>query len=358
MLSAREYVHMSIKLITTSEVNQQPEEDLQHSQKDVEQKEAKGKRLKIVLRTAISVTLIVLLLKAVSWSTLSTTLARVHETDILMGLAIGVLCVFLSAYSWHALVQAEHIPTDLARLINLYLVGIAFSHFLPSSMGGDVAKAYYVGRDSDNMVGSTSAVLMSRITGFIGMLLVAVPVLLIWHDQFNVRIVASFLLLSLLLVLMITGAIFIATVLPGVSNHLFKGRLMSYRAIVMIVEVGQTLSMAARRPRALCLALGFSILFWITSFLNYYGYASALGIQVPLSFYAIAISLASIVAFFPITINGFGLRESVLVYAFSTVHVSASTSLLLAFLVDIQVLLFGLIGGCIYLSMGTKLSKH
>jgi hypothetical protein len=48
----------------------------------------------------------------------------------------------------------------------------------------------------------------------------------------------------------------------------------------------------------------------------------------------------------------------VLVYAFSTVQVSASTALLLAFLVDVQVLLFGLVGGCIYLSMGTKLNKN
>jgi glycosyltransferase 2 family protein len=349
---------MSIRVTTKSEVDQQPEENLQPLQKDTEQQKVRGKRLKLILRTIISITLLAFLLKAVSWSTLFTTLAHSHQADMLMGLAVGILCIFLSAYSWHALVQAEHISTDLARLVNLYLVGIAFSHFLPSSMGGDVAKAYYVGRDSGNMVGSTSAVLMSRITGFIGMLLITIPVLLIWHARFNSRIVVSFLLLSLLLVLMIVGAIFIATLLPQASNRLFKGRLMNYQAVVMVIEVGQTLNLAARRSRALCIALGFSVLFWIASFLNYYGYAKALGVQVPFSFYIIAISLASIVAFFPVTINGFGLREGVLVYAFSTVHVSASTALLVAFLIDIQVLLFGLIGGCIYLSMGTKLNKN
>src|SRR2546427_489356 len=205
---------MSIRLTTKSEVYQQPEEILQHSQKDPEQKKVSGKRLKLILRTVISITLIAFLLKAVSWSTLFTTLAHSHQADMLMGLAVGILCIFLSAYSWHALVQAEHIPTDLARLVNLYLVGIAFSHFLPSNMGGDVAKAYYVGRDSGNMVGSTSAVLMSRITGFIGMLLITIPVVLIWHAQFNSRVVASLLLLSLLLILIIVGAIFIAALLP------------------------------------------------------------------------------------------------------------------------------------------------
>lgn len=349
---------MSIKVTTTSKVDQYPEGQLQHPPKDTEQKTARRKRLKLILRTGISITLIAFLLKAVSWSTLFTTLAHSRQADMLMGLAVGILCIYLSACSWHALVQAEHISTDLAQLVNLYLVGIAFSHFLPSNMGGDVAKAYYVGRDSGNMAGSASAVLMSRITGFMGMLLVALPALLIWHAWLNSQIVMSFLLLSLLLVLMIVGAVFITTLLPKVSNRLFKGRLMNYRAIAMVIEVGQTLSHAIKRPRALCIALGFSILFWIASFLNYFGYASALGMHVPLFFYVIAISLASIVAFFPVTINGFGLREGVLVFAFSTVHVSASTALLLAFLVDVQVLLFGLVGGCIYLSMGTKLTKN
>lgn len=349
---------MSIRLTTKSKIDQQPEEILQHSQKDPKQQKVRGTRLKLILRTVISITLIAFLLKAVSWSTLFTTLAHSHQADMLMGLAVGILCIYLSACSWHALVQAEHISTDLAQLVNLYLVGIAFSHFLPSNMGGDVAKAYYVGRDSGNMVGSTSAVLMSRITGFIGMLLVTIPALCIWHARFNSRVITSLLLLSCLLVLMIVGTIFIAAQLPKVSNHLFKGRLMNYRAVVMAIEVGQTLSLAIRRPRALCIAIGFSVLFWIASFLNYYGFASALGMQVPFSFYIIAISLASIVAFFPVTINGFGLREGVLVYAFSTVQVSASTALLLAFLVDVQVLFFGLVGGCIYLSMGTKLNKN
>src|SRR5260370_36940128 len=172
---------MSTKLTTKSEIDQHPKKILQRSQKDPEQPKVRGKRLKLILRTVISITLIAFLLKAVSWSTLFTTLAHSHQADMLMGLAVGILCIYLSACSWHALVQAERISTDLARLVNLYLVGIAFSHFLPSNMGGDVAKAYYVGRDSGNMVGSTSAVLMSRITGFIGMLLVTIPALFIWH---------------------------------------------------------------------------------------------------------------------------------------------------------------------------------
>ena len=98
----------------------------------------------------------------------------------------------------------------------------------------------------------------------------------------------------------------------------------------------------------------FGMLFWVASFLNYYGYAAALGLHVPLTFYAIAIPFVSIIAALPISINGFGVREGAFVYLFSTIHVPPTTSLSLALLMDAQVLLFGLIGGYIYFTMSSK----
>jgi hypothetical protein len=56
--------------------------------------------------------------------------------------------------------------------------------------------------------------------------------------------------------------------------------------------------------------------------------------------------------------NGFGLRELAFVTIFMTVHVERSTSLILVTLVDAQILLFGIIGGCIYLCTGTARKKQ
>lgn len=340
------------------ETEQPPEEVLEPSEVAAEPRKTRGKWLKLGLRMGVTIAIFAFLLKSVSWSTLFSTLVHAHHAALLMGLGIGVLCVVFSAYSWQVLLKAEYISADLAQLINLYLVGIAFSHFLPSSMGGDVVKAYYTGRDSGRMAGATGAVILSRITGFMGMLLIALPALYIWNRQFNVKMVVSFLLVSFLLVAMVAGAMVISTQLPKMSRRFAGRQWFNHRIVATVIEVGQTLSKGVRRPQALSMATVFSLLFWLASFLNYYGYATALRMQVPFPFYIIAISFASIVAFFPISINGFGVREGVLVYAFSTVHVAPSTSLLLAFLMDIQVLLFGLIGGCIYLAMGTKQHKR
>src|SRR2546423_6066440 len=156
------------------------------------------KWVSLALRIGITLLLFFFLFKSLSWSTLIQALAHVEYGKLLLGLVIGVMGIVISSYQWRSLLLAERIKYDLADLIDLYMVGIAFNHFLPTGMGGDAVKALQVSRASGNGAGSTSAVVMSRFTGFIGMLFLALPVLLIWHGQIRQNIVLWFLLLSLL----------------------------------------------------------------------------------------------------------------------------------------------------------------
>lgn len=263
---------------------------------------------------------------------------------------VGSGGVVLSAYQWRSLLQGEQIRFDLAELINLYVVGIAFNHFLPTGMGGDAVKALFVGRESGNNAGSASAVILCRVTGFISMMLVAFPVLILWHEHLTGELIEWFGLLSLLVGSMIGGAIAAVGLLP----RLFKGKWVNLRVFASAIRVGSALFAAARRPRSMFTAILYGIVFWIAAILNSYAYADALGIHASLYFFCVSIPLISLVSFLPISINGFGLRESAYVYAFSTIHVSAAAALLLALLLDAQALLFGVVGGCLYITLLSK----
>lgn len=327
-------------------------------------------------RIAFTAILFFFLARSLSWGTLLHVLGNVQHTQLLVGLSVGGFGIVISSYQWRSLLKAERIRYDLASLIDLYLVGIAFSHFLPTGMGGDAVKALYVGRDSGNSTGSTSAVIMSRVTGFFGMLLLALPVLLIWHDRFQPTIIIGLALLSLLVGGMIGMAMLCAILLPRFAHKALYSNYqratapaplrrseikMLLRRIPMIMkvldkvtQVGEALYITIRRPRFLSVATLFGLQFWVIGCLNYYCYAVALGIHVPFYCYCIAIPFVSLVTFLPISINGFGVRESAFVFIFSTLHVSATNALLLALLMDAQVLFFGVVGGCLYLKMGRK----
>ena len=325
--------------------------DYQHKSGAV-QRATKKKLINFAIRVGFTLLLFAFLFRSVSWSTVLMTLAQVNQAVVLMGLVVGAFGIVVSSYQWRSLLHSERIYFDLARLINLYMVGIAFSHFLPTGMGGDAIKAYYVGRDSNNNAGAASAVVMSRATGFFSMLFVASPALMIWHGHFTREVVIGLVSLSLLVGSLIGGAVFSVTLLP----RLFKGTWAKHRIFASAKSIGNALSMTFRRPRFLCVAILFGILFHLVACLNYYTYATALGMNVPLYFYFVAIPLISLVAFLPISINGFGVRESAFVLVFSTIHVPSATSLLLALLMDVQVLFFGVVGGCIYfaLAAGSK----
>lgn len=308
------------------------------------------KSLKIAFRVSVTLLLLAFLLRAISWSTLLITLTHVQPVILSLGLAVGVLGLIVSAFQWQVILKAEEIHVALFRLVKLYLVGLGFSHFLPTGMGGDLLKAFYVGRDSGKGAASVSAVIMTRITGFLGMLLLAIPALILWHEYFTKNVIVWFVLLSLGITSLIGGAVFVAHL---VSRFPTGGRTVPH-ALASMMRIGEAISVSARRPRSLWTAMLIGLILWVVMCLNYYSYGVSLGIQLPLYFYFVAIPLVSLVTLLPISINGFGVRETFFVYVFSTVHVPAASSLLLVFLMDLQVLLSGVIGGCLYLTFSSK----
>ncbi|MBA2285003.1 MAG: flippase-like domain-containing protein [Ktedonobacteraceae bacterium] len=309
-----------------------------------------GKRGRLALRVALTIVLFALLFRSLSWGLVVNALLHVHHAILLLGLVVGAASLIASAYQWRSLLYAERMHFDLAELINLYVVGIAFSHFLPTGIGGDVVKALYTGRAPGDNERAFSAVIMSRVTGFVGMLVMATTVLVLWRASFSAPVALGFALLALLVTTMIASALCSAIWLP----RLLRGRRAAPRILGPVLRTGTALLTAFRRPRSLCIATLFGMFFWALACLNYYGYATALDIHVPLYFYFVAIPLISLITLLPISINGFGLRETALVYVLATVHVPSTTALLLGLLVDVQALLFGLIGGCIYLTISGK----
>lgn len=309
--------------------------------------------LKFGIRLGCTVVLLAFLLRSISWQAILHSIPHLDDGILLMCIAIGLLGVIISAYQWQCLLDAEYIHLDLKRLVNLYLVGIAFNHFLPTGMGGDMIKAYYVGKESENTVGAASAVVMSRVTGFIGMVFISVPALFLWHAMFPHNLAITFLLACLAMCGALAGAFCVMTLLPG----FLKGKWAKNRAVALAIKLGNAIRLSVKQPRTTCIAIVFGMLFHLSAALNYYGYALVLHIQVPFVFYLVAVPFVSLIAFLPISINGFGLRETAFLYILTTIHVLPATSFLLAILMDLQTLLFGVIGGCIYLCMGMKKGK-
>lgn len=307
----------------------------------------------LIIRLCVTIVLLAYLLQSLSWHTMLIALVHVHPSNILVGLVVGGSGVVLSAYQWRVLLRAQHIHFDLADLIKLYLIGITISHFLPTGFGGDAFKSFYVGRKSRNGVGATAATIMCRVTGFAAMLILVFPVLIILHQRFPFMLTLAFMLLCLLGCTVVVGMLLLALLLPTLS----KKRWIRHRFFTRLANVGTAMHKSALMPRPILNAILYGIVFWLVAILNCYVYADALGIHQQLAFYFLTVPLTAIIASLPVSLNGFGLREGAFVYTLSFVHVPSATALLLVFVLDLQALLFALIGSCIYFTLGSRKKK-
>ncbi|HCI81932.1 MAG TPA: hypothetical protein DHW02_19835, partial [Ktedonobacter sp.] len=264
-----------------------------------------GKKvLGLALRVGGTILLTWMLLKSFSWASLLEALGHMQPGNLLVALLVGIIGVVLSCYQWRSVLHAEHIRYDLAELIDLYVVGIAFSHFLPTGMGGDAIKAVRVGQESGNSAGSASAVVMCRVTGFFAMVLIAIPVLLLWHDTLDGQLILWFAALALLVGTMIGVALLCAILLPRLGVQAGRSpragkwlkRVVEHRIFASALKIGNALYASLKKKRAVLVATLYGALFWVSAVLNCYSYADAIGIHAPLHFYFLVVPFISLIA--------------------------------------------------------------
>jgi uncharacterized protein (TIRG00374 family) len=79
----------------------------------------------------------------------------------------------LSAYRWYLLLKPLGIETSFPRIVSLYYLGMYFNFFLPSAIGGDVFKVYYLNKETGRLSASTASVFLDRDVGMGGLLIAA-----------------------------------------------------------------------------------------------------------------------------------------------------------------------------------------
>src|SRR5262245_48497658 len=90
------------------------------------------------------------------------------------GLALGQV---VYALKWMLVLRGMGRPVGFGRLVEQYFIAIFVNNFLPTMIGGDVARVYYLGRDEGYGPVATSVV-VDRVLGFCAM--AALGTMLLW----------------------------------------------------------------------------------------------------------------------------------------------------------------------------------
>ena len=297
----------------------------------------------------IKVTLSVLALGGLLWlldlRAIGMQLARVNAGWVLAACLLLVGGQVLSALRWAWLARGLGLAVHTGQKIRLYFLGMFLSLFLPSIIGGDVARGYLLARGRQQAGWPAAAsVVLERLNGVVGLVsIVAVamfmlPLPALWTYGW----LAAVLLLWLL---MLSQPLW----WPWFSRLPLPEKLSGWKNLPM---TGRPLQ------RAWLISLPVSIVFQLLVVAAHVLLGMAVGLQLSLAAYALMVCLVALASALPISLNGLGVREAgyvgLAVYFGGNAEAAAAMAVLWLFVL----LLAALPGGFVLWQLGgTKMLK-
>lgn len=245
---------------------------------------------------------------------------------------------------WFVFIKALELKVDFVTAVRYYLIGLLGNSILPSSVGGDVIKIVGVCAGSQDKPKVVASVLIDRLSGFAGMVLVA-----------TVSFILGFRLISnpsviLLVVGMAVASTGIAVVLFNQAAYSFCcqifGRFPKFKDALM--KIHYDLALLKGRQRAGYQAILLSALSQMTLAVTYFLLAKALHQDVNFFYFIIFTPLICVVSSVP-SIGGLGVRELGAAYFFGKVGMLESAASSVTFISYLFMVFIGLLGGLYFL---------
>lgn len=306
---------------------------------------ARSKRFLItLLKACVSVALLAFVLRDTGWSDIFASARAVTVPLVLLIFAMQLTNSALSTVRWRGLLRARGTDASFRYLFSSYLIGMFFSNFLPSTIGGDASRAYDTWRLGQSKAGSVAVVFLDRFIGLLGLLLFAAIGLLVpgtVRDQVPLLRFAPLLIgigvliasVVLFFPQLIRRIVVLLGELPGAAR---------FRRIVEVFEPYRN------QPRVLGRAFGLSVIQQANVVLMYY--VLARGLDFPIAWYnfLLIVPIAIMLMMLPISVNAIGIRESVFAIFFAPFGVSTAAALAFAWISYGIPLLQVAIGGVLY----------
>lgn len=268
----------------------------------------------------------------------------------------------LSAWRWYMLLKPQGIEVPFSRILGYYFLGMYFNFFLPSAIGGDVVKIYYLNKETKQLSASTTSVFIDRDIGMGGLVLIALLTALLAppaHMQINgVPLVPVFALIMVGF-LVANLAIFYRPTYNLLHRllSLFKMKKVDERIEHLFDSVNVYRNRWGLIFVTMVMSLGVQIGCALVNLLA----AKAIGLdRARLADFLVFIPAIGLISMIPISVGGTGLREGAYILMFSTMAglMGDHDALALSFLWLGVTALTALPGGFVYLARGSGKADH
>jgi uncharacterized protein (TIRG00374 family) len=306
------------------------------------------KHLTFGVQVVVTAALLALLFRNFDWMSFRSALSRTPLWFYSASFGVLIAGQALYVFKWGLVLGGMGLQVPFWRLAEQYLLGIFFNNFLPTMIGGDAARVYYLGRQEGYATVATS-VLVDRGLGFLSMAAWG-SMLVWWLDITTPAFVLARQVLTVMCIVLVAGLAAALTLrLAPVIALLRHGPLMGRLAemLDLLRKRGRPLR---RRPGVIAAVLLVGFLYFLPFGWTYQTYFRlSAGLDVPYEPILLVLIAIAVLSNIPVSVNGIGLREQLHYLLFASLGVSKELAVGISIIVFSQFLLLSLLGGLLWL---------
>lgn len=304
--------------------------------------------IKFFVKLLISISIIAYLVKGTDFSAIIEQLRMADPIFLMLATGLLFFLVIPQSLRWQSIIQASGARFKFRAAAGTTLVGWFFNQVLPSSVGGDAFRVWYAYRFGIDLRIATQSVVYDRISALIAvtvLLLLSIP----WLSSFfsSTEPLVSILVFVFVLVV---GSAFLLTADKTVA-FMLPASLRSH--IEEFSRTARTVFLSRTGVKTIVLSL--IILFGVA--LGVWLLARSMQIQLGLAQALVLMPVILFITAIPISIAGWGLRESAMVFVFGMIGMPAESAFALSVSFGLAMMVTGLPGGVVWWFMHHELPQ-
>jgi glycosyltransferase 2 family protein len=294
------------------------------------------KHILIVVKLTVTIILFYLIIKNIDFQKILVILDNFDALYFLWAMGLLLFQIIIATFRWRIVLEELSVKFSLTRVLSFLWVGLFFNQALPSSVGGDAFRGYCIYKNGYSIRKSSIGVLLDRLFGMVGLLLLTVASLPLMFNMVDSKEVQWGSIIVILSAFVVIAAALLLDLLPKQIAH-FK-----------IIKGFFAFSKEGRRqifsfyPGAILILI--SIVIHFMSIVAMITLGEGLDLNVAWYNMLFIVAFVTLLSAVPISIAGWGVREGIMVVGLGYLGVVPEQALVLSILYGVLMLAFSLPG--------------
>ena len=301
------------------------------------------KQLTFAAQAVVSVALLALLFRRLDIAALRTLYTTMPVWFYLLSLAVVMSGQVLYAWRWRQVLAAAGVSVTVGTAVQQYFIGIFLNNFVPSTVGGDMAKVYYLGRLHGYRPIAASIVLDRLLS--IGLLAVLATTMYWVAPDPSPRFAATRAVVTVMAAMLILFLVVAARGTGGLPERLSRFGVLAVGLAERAQRFRYDMAAAAKRPQIMLqsAAVVATYFFALTGVYRVFFTISTAAHPAFLTLLT-AVTTASLLSNLPVSVNGLGLREQLHALLLQPLGVPREAAVAISLLIFAHLLVSSLLG--------------